>query len=171
MKLKLTCMTCTEHAEHQSLNDESVLPRHNVSYPHHSHLTRPDPPSTAMTKPNILNTVSDVRVRPIKKFIDGIRIASLQQTKLKKKNTSLSYFKFAYISTSKHIEVRCPAAWQLRSMLQGRSVVYLSKSLWTRIILRSCSMFIKFFAKLTCTWNKKMIFCTFTCDIWEYLWT
>ena len=53
-------------------------------------------------------------------------IASLLQT-WKKRSTSLSFFKFADIGSQKDIglevtQVRCPVAWQLRSMLQRRSV-------------------------------------------------
>ena len=46
----------------------------------------------------------------------------------KKRSTSLSYFKFVDIRMQKDVQVRCPAAWQLRSMamlqsLQSWSVV------------------------------------------------
>ncbi len=48
--------------------------------------------------------------------------SSLLQT-WKNRSTSLSYFKFADICMQNDVEIRCPAAWQLRSMLQRRSVV------------------------------------------------
>ncbi len=50
--------------------------------------------------------------------------SKLEKTK-QKWLTSLSYFKFAYIRTSKHVEVRCPAGCSLAAsiMLQRRSVV------------------------------------------------
>ena len=49
-------------------------------------------------------------------------ISSLQQT-WKYWSTSLFYFKFVDIRMEKDVEVRCTVAWQLRSMLQRRSVV------------------------------------------------
>ena len=53
----------------------------------------------------------------------GTSTPSLLQT-WKKRSTSLSYFKFADICMQNDVEIRCSAAWQLRSMIQRRSDVY-----------------------------------------------